>query len=295
MEQYKSLPFLKIHGSRNVFIVIDESELAPDCGIASLPALARYACAYQGGVGSDGLMVVGREQDGVIPVRMFNPDGSSMGMCGNGIRCVVRALFQWGSPMPGRTRFMFEVEGRSIACGTETEGRSVEVSMGPPSFEPTDIPFVGDSAWIGRACFLGGRERIVTLVSMGNPHCVTDDHGEALELVGPQIECDPLFPRRTNVEFVRVLGRREIAVRVWERGAGITAACGTGNCASVVAFARRGLIEPECTVRLPGGVVEVYWDQAQNQVYLRGPTEFICSGLAKIPYSVLKEGLYDQI
>jgi diaminopimelate epimerase len=226
-------------------------------------------------------------------VAMYNPDGSAMGMCGNGIRCVTRFVIDqkmWG----GEERAIsFDVEGRTVSCEAREGGAYVRVDMGEPTFDPRRIPLARESELVEGEIKIDSRVFLATAVSMGNPHCVmyvdTDTRALALE-VGPRLEHHEWFPERCNVMFSRVLGRERIRVDPWERGAGATLACGTGACAAVVAGARIGACERRTVVELPGGEVEIDWSEKNGHVYLTGPAREIAKGEFTVEFlnSVLK-------
>ena len=216
-------------------------------------------------------------------VDMFNPDGSWMGMCGNGIRCVVRFLVLEGLlPIKAEgqsEKISVKVGDRVIGCSYELAAEFVTVNMGAPSFAPADLPIASrEELLAGEISGLPGKW---SCVSMGNPHAMTFvpelSRDECLTR-GPKIEHHPFFPKRTNVEWVQVKDRTHLEVLVWERGAGATLACGTAACAVVVAGARLGLSEPEATVSMPGGDLKVSWQQSENIVYLYGPASEVCQG-----------------
>lgn len=278
------IPFLKLHGCRNSFVIVRRADV-PTYDLWSAverEELARRICSAGSGLGADGFFLVSLAADG-IEVEMRNPDGGLMGMCGNGVRCVVRAAYKWGwkeLPHP----LLVRIDGHQVICETHDEGRSVRVAMGPARLEPTEVPFALDRPLQGQEVVLAGRRRTAWAVSMGNPHCVLDDEGEELREVGPLIEHDPLFPKRTNVEFISVISRSSLAVRVWERGAGVTQACGTGACAAAVISIERGLCESPVVVRMPGGDLLVEWNQCNNEVFLSGPSEDIAAGVVLVDF-----------
>lgn len=228
-------------------------------------------------------MVVGDIRE-VIEVEMFNPDGSVMGMCGNGIRCVARFIYEEEEGVPENLSFL--VHGRRIECFSEDKGRKVRVDMGAPSFEPTRIPYLGNE--VTQVPFVvSGREFRGSLVSMGNPHLViklADEDFELLELEkwGPLLEKHPLFPESTNVHFVREIDQSRCEVKVWERGAGVTMACGTGACAVAVTGIREGRFQQRVEVALPGGLLEIEWKGNEAHVFMTGPTEVICRGIVHL-------------
>lgn len=284
------LPFIKLQGCGNSFIVIREEDLngtaLPQDGWRE--ALARSVCERGYGLGADGCFIVACVEGVKGPylrVDMRNPDGSLMGMCGNGVRCVVRAAYlgKWCElPDP----VTVAIDGHEVTCTTHDEGKTVTVAMGGARFDPDIIPVQSDEPLRGNPRLLGGRQRSIWALSMGNPHCVIADEGEDLCAIGAAIETDPLFPNRTNVEMVSVIDRQTIAVRVWERGAGLTLACGTGACASAVAYLEQGLCDSPVTVRMPGGELRVEWERTRNQVYLTGPAEEIAHGMLFVPLPV---------
>ena len=211
---------------------------------------------------------------------MVNPDGSPMGMCGNGIRCVSRFVHKRKMVAAQTKELRFLVEGRLIECSL-LENDRVRVNLGSPSFDPRVVPLDRESPLLNSEIGVEGFEGCASAVSVGNPHCVIFvervDEIPLTEL-GPRLEHHPLFPRRTNVEFVQVLSPTQIKVRVWERGAGVTLACGTGACASVIAGCRIGKCNATSQVDLPGGSLVVAWDQKCNQVFLEGGTRVIAVG-----------------
>jgi diaminopimelate epimerase len=203
-------------------------------------------------------------------------------MCGNGIRCVCRYLFMRGLVSDSARDLKFNVEGRQIDCQVDDCGRTVKVAMGQPCFDPAKVPVRFDSEVIEGVLPVAGSSFVFSAVSMGNPHCVifVDELDQIdLAVLGPMIENHELFPRRTNVEFVEVVSDNRIKVKVWERGAGITLACGTGACAVVAAAVRRGFSGSAVQVELPGGLLDVNWESDREQIYLSGPAREICSGV----------------
>ncbi len=253
--------FTKMHGAGNDFIILDPEEVAG----RDLPSLARRACDRHFGVGADGILVPISSQVADLKMIYFNSDGSPSEMCGNGIRCLARYA---------EDRKLVEGEAFTVETGAGVKkvvllgSGSSRVDMGPPGF--------------GREVGLHGFRFL--RVSMGNPHAVTflgsEEEVGALDLreVGPPVENDPLFPEKTNVEFVYVRGEHEVRMRVWERGAGETLASGSGSCAAAVAAVRRGFAQSPVRVHLDGGVVEIEWAGGGEPVYMTGPAEYICEG-----------------
>jgi len=271
------LKFVKMHGCGNDFIVAHAAQEV-FAGMASRLMDRRF------GIGSDGLMLIypakkdqGRSD---FTIKMLNPDGSRMGMCGNGIRCVTRYVALHKLIPADQTKITFDVDGREIVCVLEDEGRRVKVDMGIPEFSPSRVPFEGEEEFIGRQIEIGQQIFKATLLSLGNPHCVIfvkDVNLVNLPEIGAMIEYHEMFPERINVEFVQVVDRDNIVIKVWERGAGATLACGTGACASVIAAVRNNLCNRGIQVALPGGVLTVDWSE-DGKAYLTGPAEVVYSG-----------------
>jgi len=277
--------FTKMHGAGNDYIYVDcfEEPLPDD------PAqLARQLSDRHFGVGGDGLILICPSETADARMRMFNADGSEAEMCGNGIRCLAKYVYDHGLSR----KETLEIE---TAAGVKTieleivagRARRVRVDMGEPALEPETIPTTlpgtasGDgSRVIGAKLHVAGSPLEVTCVSMGNPHAITfvDRLSDRWVLqIGPQLEVDPHFPRRTNAEFVEVVSPVEVRVRVWERGSGETLACGTGASAVCVAGVLTGRTERKIVAHLPGGDLELNWAN-DNHVYLTGPAVEVFSG-----------------
>jgi diaminopimelate epimerase len=277
------VPFVKIEGAGNDYIYLDGigGELPP----GDPAEWARRLSDRHFGVGGDGLILVLRGERAPFRMRMFNADGSEGEMCGNGMRGFAKLVYERGYT----TATAFAVETGAGVIRPEVfvrDGRvhRVRVDMGRPRLRRGDIPMAGDADAEARevALDVGGRYLTVTAVSMGNPHAVVFlDHPPADADVlgdGPRLERHPAFPRRANVEFVQVLGPAELRLRVWERGSGETLACGTGACAAVVAAALTGRAGRRAVVHVPGGDLEVAWSEADDRVYLTGPTVEVFRG-----------------
>lgn len=242
------------------------------------------------GIGSDGLILIKPSGDADFAIEIYNADGSRAQMCGNGIRCVGKYLYEKGltaktslqiATDAGIRKLHLEIEGRAV--------RSVSVSMGAPVFDPARIPLKGvTEPVIERALPFSIGEYTVTCLSMGNPHCVLffeEALPERIRAIGPAIENDPLFPQRTNVEFARQTGSASIQMRVWERGAGETLACGTGACAAVAAGVKVGRLPPgdEVAVQMPGGELRVRYAPGCDTVWMKGEAAFVFEG--DLPFS----------
>ncbi|AHF07660.1 diaminopimelate epimerase [Desulfitobacterium metallireducens] len=279
------MEFVKMHGLGNDFVFIDHFNKQPAEGESEgdYPELARRLCHRQFGVGSDGLIAVLPSQVADARMRIFNLDGSEPEMCGNGIRCFARYIFDQGyikkntiqvETLAGILTLQLTLEGEKVT--------GVRVDMGEPILKPGLIPVLAQGEpVVGAKLEVEGQEFEYTAVSMGNPHCVifVDDYKNLdFEHLGPAIEKHPLFPRKTNVEFIRVDSRGEITMKVWERGAGPTLACGTGACASTVAAILNGKIERKVTVHLPGGDLFIEWGE-DNRVYMTGPATYVFRGI----------------
>ena len=282
-----SLPFWKMHGAGNDFVV-----LAADDADAPWGTLAERVCDRHFGVGADGLIVALPSERADRRMRIFNADGSEAEMCGNGIRCLVKFVLEQGlaDAPDGRVRIetipgvlkAVATRGASGANGTDgTDGADgrvarVRVAMGAPSLEPAALGAHVEQAppLIDLPLEAAGTTYAATLVSMGNPHAVlfTDAPPADFELerVGPALEHHPLFERRTNVEVVRVVDRSRLEMRVWERGVGETLACGSGACAALVAARLHDAVDDRAEVRLPGGTLLLEWD-GSGEVVLEGP------------------------
>jgi diaminopimelate epimerase len=269
------IPFVKLHGAGNDYIYLDAFGGAlPDRDLAEL---AREMSDRHFGVGGDGLIVVLPGQSAEFRMRMFNADGSEGEMCGNGMRGFAKLVYEAG--YVSAADFGVETGAGIIRPHVFADGGRVgrvRVDMGPPRLERGALPMEGPPAerCVAQPLDLGDRVLTVTCVSMGNPHCVTfvDDVADfPVTELGPRVERAAAFPRRINAEFVAIVDRRNLAMRVWERGSGETLACGTGACASTVAAALEGRAERRVTVRLLGGELEVEWSAADGHVYLTGP------------------------
>lgn len=267
--------FAKMHGLGNDFVVVNGFTEHLDDSI--LGKLSQQVCNRNFGIGADGLVLVLPSDDADFMMRMFNPDGSEAEMCGNGIRCAAKFAYERGisraNPVRVGTRVGTKTIDLTLADGSVTATR---VDMGPPRLGRREIPVLGpgDGPVIAEPITVDGRVLAVTCVSMGNPHCVTfveDADSFPVREIGPLVERHPVFPARTNAEFVQVIDRTKIRMRVWERGAGETLACGTGACASVVASILNNMTERAVTVRLNGGDLEIEWQEG-GPVMMTGPT-----------------------
>lgn len=236
------------------------------------------------GVGSDGLILINPSDKADFEMEMYNADGSRGEMCGNGIRCVAKYVYDYG--LTDQTSISVEtLGGIKYLDLTVKDGKAVlvKVDMGKPELSPEKIPVVsaGEKV-VDEPIDVDGQNYRMTCVSMGNPHAVVyvdcDVRDLPLEEIGPKFENHERFPNRVNTEFVRVLDRRTVEMRVWERGSGETLACGTGACAVAVSCVLNGLTEDEVTVKLLGGDLQIKWDREKDTVFMTGPAEVVFDG-----------------
>lgn len=271
--------FTKMQGAGNDYVYVDCIRQPPPRDPISL---AQKISDRHFGVGSDGLILICPSERGDARMRMFNADGSESEMCGNGIRCVAKFVYDHG--IAAKKELAIET-GRGVLtleleAGKNNKVSQVRVNMGEPILTadriPTTLP--GNPP---REVLLPHYGLKVTCVSMGNPHCVTfvDEITDALVLgIGPRIEIDPAFPRKTNVEFVKVNRPDDMTMRVWERGSGETLACGTGACAVAVAGVLTERTQRRVTIHLLGGDLQLHWSEQDNHVYMTGPAVEVFSG-----------------
>ena len=273
--------FLKMQGTGNDFVVVDG--LKNGAASHDWTALAKAMCDRHFGVGSDGLLLVEPSEQADFRMRMWNPDGSESEMCGNGIRCFGKYLYDAG--LVERQEMKVETGAGVLDLLVHTRGGvadRVTVSMGVPEFRPERIPVAvaGERAFDVSVPGVG-LDVTVSCASMGNPHAVMFLDGPVadfpLETVGPKVEHHKLFPRRVNFEVVQRRAPGELDVRVWERGAGITLACGTGACAVAAVARAKGLTGDRTMVHLPGGALELEWD-GRGEILMTGPAALVFEG-----------------
>ena len=274
------MKFTKMQGLGNDYVYVNCFKEKID----NPPELARRISDRHFGVGADGLIMINPSDKADFEMEMYNADGSRGEMCGNGIRCVAKYVYDYG--LTDKTHISVEtLGGIKYLDLTVEEGKvkMVKVDMGKPELEPLKIPVKasGDKA-VDEPILVGGNEYRMTCVSMGNPHAVIfigcDVREFPLEEIGPKFENHERFPNRVNTEFVRVIDRHTAEMRVWERGSGETLACGTGACAVAVACVLNGLTEDEVTVRLLGGALQISWDREKDTVYMTGPAAVVFDG-----------------
>ena len=280
------MKFTKMHGCGNDYVYVDGAR-------ETIPAerkseVVKFLSDRHFGIGGDGVIFINPSDAADFEMEMYNMDGSRSEMCGNGIRCVGKYVYDHG--LTQKTALTI------VSCGkikyldlTVEDGKvtKVRVNMGSPILEAAEIPVVAEqSPVVDAPITVDGKEYRMTCVSMGNPHAVVymdemiDD--EMMAKIGPLFEHHERFPRRVNTEFVKVLGRDRVQMRVWERGTGETLACGTGACAVTVASILNGLTGDRTTVELSGGNLEIFWDRQENVVYMTGPATTVFEGEIEI-------------
>lgn len=266
-----------MHGAGNDYVYVDcFSQPLP----RDIPGLARAVSDRHFGIGSDGLILICPSEKADARMRMFNADGSESEMCGNGIRCVAKFVHDHG--IAARPALSIETGRGVLSLELDVKAgkvQQVRVDMGEPILTANDIPTTLPEP--PRNVVLPGTDLRATCVSMGNPHCVifVDEITDELVLnVGPRIEVLPVFPRRTNVEFVKINSPGDLTMRVWERGSGETLACGTGACAVAVAGVLTGQSNRAVTIHLRGGDLQLHWSETDNHVYMTGPAVEVFSG-----------------
>jgi diaminopimelate epimerase len=277
--------FTKMHGAGNDYVYVDcFAERVPD----NIPELARRISDRRFGVGGDGLILICPSERADAEMKMFNADGSPAEMCGNGIRCVAKYMYDHGI----RRNKTLQIESfeRVYTLELETAGGAVErvrVDLGEPTLIPEQIPTTlrspkgPEQPIIDMPMTVAGRDVRVNCVRLGNPHCVVfvDEPTDEWVLgVGPKMEVASEFPNRINVEFVKVLNGREVVQRTWERGSGETLACGSGASSVCVAGVLTGRTGRDVTVHLLGGDLSIQWDESSNHVYMTGPAAEVFTG-----------------
>ena len=277
----ETVHFTKMQGTGNDYIYVDTQMYdIPD------PEKAAIAwSAYHTGIGSDGLVLIGKPHDGIradYSMRIFNADGSEAMMCGNASRCIGKYLFDYG--LTSKTEITLDtLSGIRMLNLHLADGKvnSVTVDMGIPADEPADYDGKGAKPMKEQPIEVDGERYVGTTVSMGNPHLVifvNDIEAIDLTVIGPKLENHPLFPGRINVEFAQILGEGKIRMRVWERGSGITQACGTGACATAVAAFLTGRAGRESIIIMDGGSLTIRWDIATRHVLMTGEATKVFDG-----------------
>ena len=274
------IPFTKMHGLGNDFVVID----AINHPITFTPRQVRALADRRFGIGCDQLLMVERPRTAGVDFRyrIFNADGSEVQQCGNGARCFARFVRDQG--LTDKDEIVVETASGIITLYIEGDGM-VRVNMGVPNFAPASLPFKAEAEQLVYELELDGDAVRLGAVSMGNPHAVLEvadiDHAPVASM-GPRLESHPLFPERVNVGFMQVMAKDRIRLRVYERGAAETLACGTGACAAVAVGHRWGLLADEVTVSLPGGELRIRWQGEGQPLWMIGPATTVFEGTISI-------------
>lgn len=279
------MKFTKMQGIGNDYVYVNCFEET----VADPARTAEYVSDRHFGIGSDGLILIKPSKVADCMMDMYNLDGSQGAMCGNGIRCVAKYVYDYG--IVKKTELTVETKSgiKKLKLSVENgEVSQVEVNMGEPILKASEIPICSENDQVlNEAIEVDGTIYHMTGVSMGNPHAVVfleDVENLDIEKLGPSFENHPRFPDRVNTEFIQVLDPNTLKMRVWERGSGETLACGTGACASAVASALNGFSGNEVTVKLLGGDLKIRWDRESNQVYMTGPAAVVFDGEIVLPW-----------
>lgn len=272
------MQFEKMQAAGNDYIYVNLfEERVDDPGLLSRRISDRHF-----GVGSDGLVLIGPDDEGDFSMKMYNADGSEGAMCGNAARCVAKYLYERGLTSKKEIALSTKsgIKHLSLTVNPDTnEVETIRVDMGKAVF--SDPALVTIPEMVNYPLQVNGKEYSISFVSMGNPHVVIFMDGIdnlEIEKIGPVIENHPLFPQRTNVEFIEVIDPTHLKMRVWERGSGETLACGSGACASLVAGVITNRCDPKASIQLKGGMLEVGWERENNQVFLTGDAHFVFRG-----------------
>ena len=273
------MEFVKMEGCGNDYVYVNGFNTKID----NPNELSKIVSDRHFGIGSDGLIVINPSEVADFKMSMYNADGSEGKMCGNGIRCVAKYVYDYKmidkevitvETLAGIKTLKLNVENGKV--------KTVRVNMGSPIINAKDVPVISDKEnVINEPVVIDGKEYGITCVSMGNPHAITfvdDTDSLKIEKIGPGFEKNEIFPDRVNTEFIQIIDRKTIKMRVWERGSGETLACGTGACASVVACVLNNLTDNKVTVKLLGGDLEIKYDTDENTVYMTGPARIAFTG-----------------
>ena len=277
------MKFTKMHGLGNDYVYVNCFEEK----IYNPQAVARFVSDRHFGIGSDGLIMINPSKTADFEMEMYNADGSRGEMCGNGIRCVAKYVYDYW--LTDKTQISVETLGGIKYLDLTVEDGKVslvKVDMGKPELEADLIPIISEREQvIDEPIEVDGKEYHMTGVSMGNPHAVIyvdDVKGLDLEKIGPKFENHERFPKRINTEFVHCIDRQTVEMRVWERGSGETLACGTGACAVAVSSILNNLTDTQVTVKLLGGDLQIEWDREKNHVFMTGPAKVVFDGVIDI-------------
>ncbi len=273
------MKFTKMQGAGNDYIYINGFEQK----ITDKVEFVKFVSDRHFGVGGDGAIFINPSEIADFEMEMYNADGTRAEMCGNGIRCVSKYVYDKG--LTDQTNISIESFGKIkyLELFIEDEKvKTVKVNMGAPILKPSEIPVISEEEQVvSKPIIVDSQEYNMTCVSMGNPHAVVvvdDVMNYPVLTVGPKFEMHEAFPNRTNVEFVQIINKERVKMRVWERGTGETLACGTGCCATVVSCILNGLTDSKVTVEVLGGEIQIEWDREQNLVYMTGPATIVFDG-----------------
>lgn len=276
------MKFTKMQGCGNDYVYVNG--MVEQLPKEQKPEIVRFLSDRHFGIGGDGVIFINATEEADFEMEMFNADGTRSEMCGNGIRCVAKFVYDKGLTQEKHISIVSagKVKYLDLTVNDNNLVETVKVNMGSPILVPEQIPavFEGENV-IDRPILVQGKEYRVTCVSMGNPHAVVFvDNTDTLDLekFGPDFEHHEVFPNRTNTEFVQVIDRNHVKMRVWERGTGETLACGTGCCATAVACVLNGYTDAEVEVEVLGGKIQICWDRENNLVYMTGPAATVFEG-----------------
>lgn len=283
------MKFTKMHGCGNDYVYVNGFEEHID--VEQKPELVSKLSDRHFGIGGDGVIFINPGKTAEFEMEMYNADGTRAQMCGNGIRCVAKYVYDYH--LTDKTSITIESFGKvkylELTLGDDGKVSTVRVNMGAPILKASEVPVIsGNEQVIDEEITVNGDNYKMTCVSMGNPHAVVfvDDVADlkdfAIEQIGPYFENHERFPERTNTEFVRIIDRNNVQMRVWERGTGETLACGTGCCATTVACVLNGLTDTKVNVHVLGGVILCEWDREENLVYMTGPATTVYEGNVEI-------------
>lgn len=283
------MKFTKMHGCGNDYVYVNG--FCEHIAEGKKPELVRRLSDRHFGIGGDGVIFINKGKNAEFEMEMYNADGSRAQMCGNGIRCVAKYVYDYG--LTDKTDITIESFGSvkylQLTVGADNKIERVRVNMGAPILKAADVPVLSENDQvIDEEIVVNGKSYQMTCVSMGNPHAVVfvedidDIRSFDLESVGPYFENHERFPERTNTEFVRIIDKNNVQMRVWERGTGETLACGTGCCATTVACVLNGLTDTSVNVHVLGGVITCEWDRDKNLVYMTGPAATVFDGEVEI-------------
>lgn len=289
MEDKMKLKFTKMHGCGNDYIYVNGFSQHIDAD--NKPEIVRRLSDRHFGIGGDGVIFINPGKKAAFEMEMYNADGTRAQMCGNGIRCVAKYVYDYG--LTDKTSIAIESFGAvkylDLTLGADGMVSTVRVNMGAPVLRASEVPVLSDNEQVvDEEITVNGQAYRMTCVSMGNPHAVVfvddiDDMAKfEIEKIGPYFENHKRFPERTNTEFVKVIDKNTVQMRVWERGTGETLACGTGCCATTAACVLNGRTNTKVNVKVPGGEILCEWDREENIVYMTGPAVTVFEGSVEV-------------